>query len=1041
MATLMPTERESPAATVLPRWNGTGRAGATDVADIALGVPAGPAELLAAHAKVLAELSGDRDVVTALALAGRAPRSVSLRVGRASWAELVRQAAAVLDGEATAPAPAETELGEDRPDLPDGVVLRVSPTPSGLRLRYRTDCFDREHGARVAGYYATALELIHGTPDADHRHRTLLSAAELDLQINGLAGPERALPDRRCHEIFEDRVARTPDAIAAVHGDRSWTFADLNRRANAIARELIAQGLTAEQTVAVVTERNLTWMAGVLAVFKAGGAYVPIEPGFPADRIARTLARADCRLALADPAGAVALTAQPGIRVIRADQVSPAPADDRNLGLAIAADRLAYIYFTSGSTGEPKGAMCEHAGLVNHLFAKIDDLSLAEGEVLAQTAPQCFDISLWQLLAAPLAGGTTRIVGQDDILDVSRFVQVVAGGVDVVQLVPSYLEVVLTHLEENGGDLGRLRCVSATGEALKHELVERWFRAFPQITLVNAYGLTETSDDTNHEVMRSVPEGDRVPLGPAVNNVRVYVVDENLDPVPLGSPGEIVFSGVCVGRGYINDSERTAAVFGTDPHRPGERLYRSGDFGRWLPGGKLAFLGRRDAQVKIRGFRIELGEIENTLLRADGVRDGAVVVVERPGRERGLAAFYSGPREIPAAELRAHLSAGLPGYMVPDQLTWMATLPLTGNGKIDKKALGAVAAAAAEPDGAVAEPVTETERRIAAVWAQLLGLPPERVGRFSHFFESGGTSLSAVRMVVKLDRAVSLKELTRHPVLADLAAVIDGRRPDSTGLLQPLSEPAQPRATLVCFPYAGGNAVNFQPLATALEGSGIAVYAVELPGHDLTAEPEPFVSAAQAAKTAAAEIVQRCAGPVLLWGHSSGAATAVLAGRLLEEQDADLRAVLVGAQLVGDEAERRRFLATLSELDDREITARLSRAGAYTELGEVDDARAALVGAAYRHDVREATEFFLDVLTGAPVPRLGAPLFLVLAADDPATSGHEADLPAWRRLAGPVRVRVLPDGGHYFPRTRADRAAAEVRAVAQLCNQDRSACS
>ncbi|MFI7075465.1 amino acid adenylation domain-containing protein [Micromonospora sediminicola] len=1009
------------------------------VTDIGLSVAARPAELLAAHAKVLGVLSGDADVATRLALEGAAPRTVSLQLGPAGWAQLVEQAAAVLAGSATVGSvTAEVELGDDQPDLPDGVVLRVSPMSQGLRLRYRTSCFDGEHVARVAGYYAAALDLLRSTPDADHRDRTLLSAAELDLQINGLAGPQRAVPDRRCHEIFEDQVARTPAATAVIHGDRRWTFAELNRRANAIARELLRQGLTGEQTVAVVTERNLTWMASVLAVFKAGGAYVPIEPWFPADRIARTLARAECRLALTDGVGASALTPPPGVHVIRADQVAPGPDDERNLGLEIAAGRLAYVYFTSGSTGEPKGAMCEHAGMVNHLFAKIDDLALTEGEVLAQTAPQCFDISLWQLLSAPLAGGTTLIIGQQDILDVGRFVQVVAGGVDVVQLVPSYLEVVLSHLEEHGGDLGRLRCVSATGEALKRELVERWFRAFPDITLVNAYGLTETSDDTNHEVMRSVPEGDRVPLGPAVNNVRVYVVDENLDPVPLGSPGEIVFSGVCVGRGYINDPERTAAVFGTDPHRPGERFYRSGDFGRWLPGGKLAFLGRRDAQVKIRGFRIELGEIENALLRAEGVRDGAVVVVERPDREKSLAAFYSGPRELPATELRVHLSASLPGYMVPDQLTWTAALPLTGNGKIDKKALAARAAAAAEPADDAVEPATGTERRVAAAWAQVLGVRPEQVGRFSHFFDSGGTSLSAVRMVVKLDRAVSLKELTRHPVLADLAAVIDGRRPDSSGLLQPLSAPEQPRATVVCFPYAGGNAVNFQPLATALEGGGVTVYGVELPGHDLAAEPEPFVTAAQAAKTAAAEIAQRCPGPVLLWGHSSGAATAVLAGRLLEEQGVDLQAVLVGAQLVGTAADRRRFVASLSGLSDREITARLSRAGAYTELNEVDDARAALVGAAYRHDVREATEFFLDVLEGAAPPRLSASLTLVLAADDPATTGHEADLAAWRRLADTVRVRVLPDGGHYFPRTRAARTADEVRAVIELCDQDRS---
>ena len=213
------------------------------------------------------------------------------------------------------------------------------------------------------------------------------------------------------------------------------------------------------------------------------------------------------------------------------------------------------------------------------------------------------------------------------ILDVARFLDTItAGRVGVVQVVPSYLEVVLTYLDSHPRELPDLRCVSVTGEALKMELAQRWFAAEPGIKLVNAYGLTETSDDTNHEVMDRAPQGERVPLGRTVNNVRVYVVDEHLAPVPLGAAGLIAFSGVCVGRGYVNDPDRTRQCYLADPHCEGQRLYLGGDYGRWRPDGKLEFLGRRDSQVKISGFRIETGEIENTLLRVPGVRDGAVVV-------------------------------------------------------------------------------------------------------------------------------------------------------------------------------------------------------------------------------------------------------------------------------------------------------------------------------------------------------------------------------------------------------------------------------
>src|SRR5260370_24248183 len=279
--------------------------------------------------------------------------------------------------------------------------------------------------------------------------------------------------------------------------------------------------------------------------------------------------------------------------------------------------------------------MCEHAGMLNHLFAKIDDLGIGEGDVVAQTAPQCFDISLWQLLSALLVGGRTLLVEQEVILDARRFIdKIVDGRVNVMQVVPSYLEVLLSYLEQQPRVLPDLRCMSATGEALKKELVQRWFAVQPGIKLVNAYGLTETSDDTNHEIMDRAPERGRIPLGRPINNVSVYVVDEHLAPVPLGAPGEIVFSGVCVGRGYINDPERTRRAFMADPHHPGRRLYRSGDYGRWPPHGKLEFLGPPRFHVQLSGFPIDIGEIANTLLRVPGVREGAVVAT--PGRgDRG----------------------------------------------------------------------------------------------------------------------------------------------------------------------------------------------------------------------------------------------------------------------------------------------------------------------------------------------------------------------------------------------------------------------
>lgn len=1054
-------------STVVPRWTTDPRPGTGDVTvavpEAAAGALRDPAALLAAHAVVLAALSGEQDVVAGYVTGPDRVLPCLLTTASGPWRDVVAEARRAQDAlrrhagfavedlrrELDVAGPSFTTVldpaGAPASDvaLPDGAVLRVGPADAGeglaLRVRYRTDELDAAAAARIAGYHVTALQRIAADPDADHHGATLLGDEELRFQLEGLAGPRRELPDRRFHELFEDRVAAHPDAVAAVHRGREWSYRELNGRANRIAGALLARGLPREGVVAVVTERNLDWMASVLAVFKAGGVYLPVEPHFPAERIAKTLTRADCTLVLTETGSTTtldkALDALPGARVLLVDDAYAEDHSELDPGVAVGPDQLAYIYFTSGSTGEPKGAMCEQAGMLNHLQAKVADLGIGEGAVVAQVAPQCFDISLWQLVSALLVGGRTVLVEQEAILDVERFVDtVVDGRVNVLQVVPSYLEALLSYLEQHPRDLPDLRCVSATGEALKMELVQRFFSgpfAGRGLSLVNAYGLTETSDDTNHEVMRHAPDGDRVLLGPAVQNVAVYVVDENLVPVPLGAPGLICFSGVCVGRGYVNDPERTAAVYLTDPHRPGVRLYKGGDYGRWRPDGKLEFLGRRDSQVKISGFRIEIGEIDNALLTVPGVDDAAVVVAERPDRGRYLVAFYQGAREVPVDELREWLGTTLPQYMVPVAFHRRDPLPLTANGKIDTKALTALAAELEIGDGPGDPPRTPTERRLAAAYAGVLGVAEDQVGRLDHFFDRGGSSLSAVKLAIALKRAVSLSDITRHPVLADLAAVVDGRSaptaaPPAGGLLQVLADADGPSAaTLVCFPYAGGNAVNFQPLARALRGR-LEVHAVELPGHDLAAEREPFVALEDVVERVVAEVVHRGLTDLVLWGHSAGAATAVATARALEARGIPVRRVILGAQLLGDADRRRAGLAELSARTDAEIAARLADGGGYTDLGELDAPRAAHVGAAYRHDLVAAHRYFLDLLDTPSVARLTAPVTVVVAADDPSTADAGRRHGEWRHLADTVELLELADGGHYFLRTRPGQAATAV---------------
>lgn len=1053
----MTTGLDSHTNTVIGRWTAPGDALGDGCATVRAAVPAPAADavrraaaaegvplstvLFAIHTKVISALSSERDVVTGRCAGARAI-ACHVPVPAGSWRQLI---AAARDATETGGAePAETQF-DPRPrtspdtELAAGAVLSAGYAGSGadlvLHLTYRRTAFRPEFAERALGYYATALHQLAEDPDGQHDARSLLSDEEIGYQRDRLAGPVRELPGTLFVELFEERVAHHRDDIAAVHGDRRWTYAELNRQANAIAHWLLKQGLTAEDSVTLALDRTLEWLAAIIGVFKAGGVYLPASPRFPADRMAAQLERSGCRFALTEPWAVERLAAVAG--TVRPCQVmSVAEAQEQagaveNPGVAIEPGQLAYIYFTSGSTGLPKGAMCEHAGMLNHLFMKVEDMGLRPGETVTQTASQTFDISLWQLIAPLLVGGTTEIIDSQVQLDIDPFLdRLAAGGIQVVQLVPAYLDVLLSQLEARPRPLGDLRRVSVTGEALKLELVRRWFALFPDISLVNAYGATEVSDDTMHEILTGPPARDFVSVGTSRHNVATYILDERQRMVPLGAPGEIAFSGVAVGRGYINDPERTAQAFLDDPYRPGERLYRTGDYGRWLPEGTIEFLGRRDEQVKIRGYRIEIGEIENQLLRMPGVDQAAVVIAGDTDQTRSLVAFYSGPGELEYADLRDFLAASLPDYMIPAYFYRLDSLPLTENGKIAKKRLTERAEAMRTEVSAYVPPATETERQLATAWSEVLGVPLGRISREDDFFAAGGTSLAAVRLVLKLDRRISLRRLTGTPVLRELAAALDdeaavaSNNPDQ--LLQPLSALAEPAlGNLVCFPYAGGNAVNFQQVAAELAARRIAVYGLELPGHDIDSDAERLADVEQIAARAHQELKAFGEIPTVLLGHCAGGAHALELSRLLEADGNPAVGLVISALLLDDPAGLHREMADVRRLTNREIVELLHDDTSYVELDDLKAERADLVGRAYRHDVISTDEYLLRIHDERQ-PRLRTPVQVLVAADDPTTTGFEDRYRDWELIAEEVRLRVVDTGRHYFVRENAAEVAAAV---------------
>ncbi|HEY0019275.1 MAG TPA: amino acid adenylation domain-containing protein [Longimicrobium sp.] len=617
-------------------------------------------------------------------------------------------------------------------------------------LEYSTALFDRATIQRMLGHLDRVLEQVSDDPDVRISHLDLLSEAERARVVDAWNRTDAEYPADRCiHEIFAEQAARTPDAVAVTFEGRSLTYRALNERANRLAHHLVRRGVGPEVRVGLFLERGLEMVAAILGVLKAGGAYVPLDPAYPAERVAFALADAGVPVLLTQDSLGGTLPAQEGIEVISLDRASSAIAAEsaENPHSGATPESLAYVIYTSGSTGTPKGALIEHRN-VARLFSATDHwFGFDATDVWTLFHSSAFDFSVWEIWGALLYGGRLVVVPTDVSRDPEAFHALVQReGVTVLNQTPSAFKQFIRTDAERGGELA-LRNVVFGGEALEPASLREWVerRGVDQPRLVNMYGITETTVHVTYRPLgrEDVFEGAGSPIGVRIPDLRLYVCDTHLRPLPVGVPGELYVGGAGVARGYLNRPELTAQRFVESPFGAGT-LYRTGDRVRWLADGTLDYLGRLDEQVKIRGFRIELGEIESALLDHDAVREAAVIVREDAPGDKRIVAYVVGSAD--AEPLRAHLRTRLPEYMVPSAFVAVDQLPLTPNGKLDRKALPAPEYAAAE-DVYVA-PRTPVEEVLAEIWGEVLGL--ERVGVAERFFELGGHSLLVMRTVARI---------------------------------------------------------------------------------------------------------------------------------------------------------------------------------------------------------------------------------------------------------------------------------------------------
>ncbi|HEU0076137.1 MAG TPA: amino acid adenylation domain-containing protein, partial [Longimicrobiaceae bacterium] len=550
-------------------------------------------------------------------------------------------------------------------------------------LRYREARFEADGIARLAGHLETVLEAMAADPGRRLSELSLLRGAERARVLEDWNATAAELPRSCVHELFAEQARRTPDAVAVVDRDASLRYGELERRANRLAHSLRRLGVGPETCVGLCVARSAEMVVGLLGILKAGGVYLPLDPAYPAERLEYMLADSGASVLLVEAPFPDVLPSFTGAWVCLEGEGGADPAEgDAAPASGVSPENAAYVIYTSGSTGSPKGVVVTHASAANLLPRAVRTFGAAPGSAVLQAASIGFDVSLLEIFVALLSGAALHVADREVVLAPERLAALLRErGIGAWVSTPA----VLDSLPET--ELPALRAVSTGGERCSAETAARWSRGR---RLVNMYGPTETTMYTTaHECAPGGAEAP--PIGRPVANARVYVVDAWGEPAPPGVPGELCVGGVGVARGYLGRAELTAEKFVPDPFggEPGARLYRTGDRARWLAGGELEFLGRTDAQVKIRGFRIEPGEVEAALLGAPRVREAAVVVREdAPGRKRLVAYVVpAGGAELPAGELRAHLSARLPEHMVPVAYVVLDRLPLTPNGKLDRRAL------------------------------------------------------------------------------------------------------------------------------------------------------------------------------------------------------------------------------------------------------------------------------------------------------------------------------------------------------------------
>ncbi len=650
----------------------------------------------------------------------------------------------------------------------------------GLRatVEYSTDLFDASTIKRMLGHFRVLLDAVVANPDQRLSELPLLTAAERRQLLVEWNSTQAEYPaDKTVQEMFEQQVERTPEAVAVIFEDEQLTYAELNSRANQLAHFLRGLGIGPQARIGISIERSLEMVVGLLGILKAGSAYVPLDPTYPKERLAFMVGDAKTPVLLTQERLVESLPASQA-RLVRLDTDWKAIArqSKENPESSVRAENPAYVIYTSGSTGKPKGVTMTHSSLANLLSWQRQN-SLGNGARTLQFASLSFDVSFQEIFSTWCTGGTLVLIQEELRRDAVSLLRFLTDQAVERLFLPFVALQQLSEVSDEEAVPGSLREVITAGEQLQvtRQMVNLFSR-LPGCRLENQYGPSESHVVTSFALTGSPTSWPSLPpIGRPIANTQIYVVDRNLNPVPIGVPGELYIGGAGLARGYLNCPEATAERFVNNPFsaEAGDRLYKTGDVARYLPDSNIEFLGRIDHQVKVRGYRIELGEIETVLASHPAVREAVVIAWEdKPGDKRLVAyVLFKEQEAASVSEMRSYLKQKLPDYMAPATFVVLDALPLTPSGKVDRRALPAPDQARPELKGTYVAPRNPVEEVVAGIWAEVLKL--ERVGIHDNFFELGGHSLLATRVISRVRAGLRvelpLRSLFESPTVAELS--------------------------------------------------------------------------------------------------------------------------------------------------------------------------------------------------------------------------------------------------------------------------------